>query len=282
MIPKGLDKFREKLPILAGKKFILLPIFTIFIITLFSLTISYVYQLPNESNNLSALLPLLGIIIIESIAVLLIDILWLWRDKLKAKYQQTSYQRIIFFGLGGIIIKISIAFNNFTPIRLINPQFWENSSFSYFVVPLTSLIEGNLIVVDIIRIIFGLFLLLLGFMTMARSLTTFGIDYMAVVYLYFPEESEVQNYEIYSILRHPAYSGVILVCFAGFIFNFSLFNLLYFLIFIIGFSIHIFVEEKELIQRFGESYDSYRKSVPAILVRPKNWKLYFKFLLGIA
>jgi len=44
---------------------------------------------------------------------------------------------------------------------------------------------------------------------LARAISVFGIDYMAVVYLYFPEESEVIENETYSVLRHPTYAGLI-------------------------------------------------------------------------
>ncbi|MHA1474776.1 MAG: methyltransferase family protein [Promethearchaeota archaeon] len=279
---KGLNKFREKLPILSGKRIILLPIYTFYtlsVLFLFIQFVTFIYSLPNNSNQISMIFPLLGILLLEIIALFLVYQFWLWRDKLKAKYKQKSYQKIIFVGFAGITIMMALAFNNLTPIIMVNPELGENSLSYYLFSPLTSIIVGNWLIIDILRYIIGIMLLLIGIMTMVRSLETFGIDYMALVYLYFPEESEVQNYEIYSILRHPAYSGVILVCFAGFIINLSLFNLIYFVIFIFGFSIHIiFVEEKELIQRFGESYDTYRKSIPAIFVRPRNWKIFFKFL----
>lgn len=276
---KGLNKFREKLPILSGKRIILLPIYTLSVLFLFILLVTSLYSLLNQSNPISIIFPLLGILLLEIIALLLVYQFWLWRDRLKAKYKQKSYQKIIFVGFGGITMMMALAFNNLTPIIMVNPELVENSLFYYFFSPLTSIIAGNWVIFDILRYIIGIMILLIGIMTMVRSLLTFGMDYMALVYLYFPEESEVQNYDIYSILRHPAYSGVILVCFAGFIINLSLFNLIYFVIFIFGFSIHIiFVEEKELIQRFGESYDTYRRSIPAIFVRPRNWKIFFKFL----
>jgi len=47
--------------------------------------------------------------------------------------------------------------------------------------------------------------------------------------------------------------------------------------------VHIhFVEEKELIDRFGDSYREYRNKTPAFFVPPKNWGLFFKYLIGMA
>ena len=39
-----------------------------------------------------------------------------------------------------------------------------------------------------------------------------------------------------------------------------------------------FVEERELIMRFGDSYREYMKSVPAFFPKPDKLKTFFKFL----
>ncbi|MHA1340109.1 MAG: hypothetical protein ACTSRZ_10765 [Promethearchaeota archaeon] len=59
------------------------------------------------------------------------------------------------------------------------------------------------------RIIAWLLILICAILMLARAISVFGIDYMAVVYLYFPEESEVIENETYSVLRHPTYAGLI-------------------------------------------------------------------------
>ena len=47
--------------------------------------------------------------------------------------------------------------------------------------------------------------------------------------------------------------------------------------------IHIhYIEEKELIYRFGDSYRENRNKIPAFFVHPKNWGLFFKYLIGMA
>ncbi len=43
-----------------------------------------------------------------------------------------------------------------------------------------------------------------------------------------------------------------------------------------------FVEEKVLIDRFGDSYREYRNKTPAFFVPTKNWGLFFKNLIGMA
>ena len=118
-------------------------------------------------------------------------------------------------------------------------------------------------------------------LTALRALFTFGIDYMALVYLYYPEESEVQKHEIFSILRHPTYLAVSLVNIGSFIIRFSIYSLISTCIFQIFLFVHLYsVEEQELIQRFGDSYLEYKNYVPAILVRLKKIRTYFRFLIG--
>jgi protein-S-isoprenylcysteine O-methyltransferase Ste14 len=103
---------------------------------------------------------------------------------------------------------------------------------------------------------------------------------MFVVYLYFPEESQIQENEIYSVLRHPVYAGGLLIALGGAFLTFTLFSFATYLILLIGFYLHVhFVEEKELIQRFGDSYREYRMKVPAFFVSPKSIRVFFSFLL---
>jgi len=65
-------------------------------------------------------------------------------------------------------------------------------------------------------------------------------------------------------------------------FRFSIYSVVYFLIFLVGINIHLkCVEEKELIQRYGGAYKKYRETVPAFFVRLKDVKKYFSILLSI-
>ena len=53
---------------------------------------------------------------------------------------------------------------------------------------------------------------------------------------------------------------------------FSIYSITIAVIFILCFIYHIFcIEEKELIERFGDGFKEYRKEVPALIIRPKNW-----------
>jgi len=207
--------------------------------------------------------------------------MWYQRDRLKAKYGQLSYQKVFLFGFGGVVIIFSIVVHNLIPFHQWDLNFWSQFPFSIFITPLTSYLTPISLLLGYIRFILGGFFCLLGMMMMFRAIETFGFDYMTVTYLYFPEESELQDHKIYSVLRHPTYSGLILLCFGGMIIQLTLYSITFFLILYIGMYIHIyFVEEKELINRFGDSYKEYRKKIPAFFVHMKDWGLFLKFILG--
>lgn len=131
------------------------------------------------------------------------------------------------------------------------------------------------------KIALAVFFLGSGITMIIRSLQTFGFDYMTVIYLYFPEESKIQNHEIYSLLRHPTYTGALLIGLGGMCSTLTLYSVIFFIVYFAAFCIHIhFVEEKELIVRFGPSYREYMKKVPAFFVKPDQLGIFLGFLLG--
>lgn len=284
---KGIDKFIEKLPKFSGKKIIILPIYCIVVFSL-SLGIEIYFDLLPSIIPVNGALgyfiiifPVLGEILMGSIAIFLVYQMWSKRDRLKAKYGQLSYQRIFLVGFGGVVIIFSIVINNLIPFYQWDLNFWSQFPFSIFTNPLTSYFTPISLLLGYIHILLGGFFCILGIIMMVRAIETFGIDYMTVTYLYFPEESELQDHKIYSILRHPAYSGILLISLGGMITQFTPYSIIFFLILYFGMYIHIhFVEEKELINRFGDSYLDYRKKTPAFFVHIKDWGLLFGFLLG--
>lgn len=285
MIFKGFDKFREKTPSLRGVRIIIVPIFIYLVALGTSYVLTSFYSYPQKLNQgsifFASLFPLFGVLLVELIGFLLFSQLWMWRDKFKSKYGLTSYQRIFFVGISGITIIISLAFNLFTPIQNYSPVFWQNSDVSFLVKPFYILFGGGLKdSIHILLIIFGLGHLILGLSLSIRSIITFGVDYTTAIYIYFPEESVVQENRIYSVLRHPMYAGAVFAAFGGFVYNLTIYSFIFFLMYIIGFYIHIhFVEEPELISRFGESYENYRKSVPLFFINPIDLPKLLKFII---
>jgi len=282
-----MDKFQEKIPKFSGKKIAFFGVYVLFILSCSLMTLFFLDNLPLLLNSegllgmISPWFPVIGVISVEIVGIILTYQMWFWRERLKAKYGQLSYQKVFLAGFAGILILISISFQMFIPFDAINSQFWSNGVFALFTKTFTSYFLPISLILDVIRIIIGILVCILAILMMVRSLSTFGFDYMTVIYLYFPEESSLQEHEIYSVIRHPMYSGLIILCAGGFILQFNLYHALFFIIYYLGFSFHIFfIEEKELIKRFGDSYIEYRKKVPAIFPYPTKLKIFFRFIFG--
>lgn len=245
----------------------------------------YFDLLPEELKHLNlnpvflSLLPLVGELLIGIMGLFLVYQMWSQRKKLKAMYGPLSYQRIFWIGFAGIACIMSLSFNQFFRFPSFPSSFWASSSLNFLIITpeaqwpfLAPAIVG-------VRILLAILFTVLGFAMVLRSLQTFGLDYMTVIYLYFPEESKLQNHAIYSVLRHPAYTSIILIGLGGTFATATLYSVIFFAVIVLVFYIHIrFIEEKELVSRFGVSYQDYMKKVPAFFVRPAQILIFLRFL----
>ena len=282
---KGFEKFRKKLPALSGKKMAILPIYAICMIVIaFAVYVTFdslpaILASSGINEIILSFFPLVGVIIMESVGFLFVWQLWFLRDRLKAKYGPTSYQRVIFVGFAGIVWVLTVAVNQYIPYYLFAQDFWASSSVQVVGTSLETFLGNTAPAVFYVKEVLALILFVFGLLTLVRAIQVFGVDYMAVVYVYFTEESKIQENEIYSILRHPTYAGVLLIALGGAFFTFTLLSFAAYLILLTGFYIHIYlVEEKELIKRFGNSYREYQNNVPAVFVNPKNIGTFLRFL----
>ena len=284
---KGLDIFLQKVPALSGKRIILLPFYAFSIIFLclsvmmaFD-TLPVVFGLKGASPLLLALSPLAGELIVCVLGFVLVWQMWFWKDKLKARYGRLAYQSIFLVGFAGISCVLSLALNMFVHYWWFSRPFWMFSSLKFLVLPLEGYLPFARVEAAVFRLILAFFFTVTGFTMIVRSLLTFGFDYMSVLYLYYPEESKVQNHAIYSVLRHPTYTGALLIGFGGMFYTFTLYSVVFYLVFLVSFCIHIrFVEERELIARFGRSYREYMQQVPAFFVKPGKLPAFLAFLTG--
>lgn len=283
---KGIEKLREKLPAYPGRRLglIVLPgLFGVIFAYIFMIVLDILPRIFSDISLLTLLepyLPIIGNIIVGAIALGLIGRVWSQREKMKMKLGNLAYQRIFPIGLTGVFLIPPIVFHGFTSIRSLPPVPPVNETtilFSQSILPFFGIpSEVDLI----IRIGISAIFILIAVMTVRSALLTFGLDYMAVVYLYFPEESEVQQNEIYSVIRHPAYLSAILFGIAALFFRFSVYSIVTCIIIYILLRLQIRREEKELIERFGASYTDYMNSVPALLVSPRKYGKFFRFLRG--
>ncbi len=133
---------------------------------------------------------------------------------------------------------------------------------------------------DLVLTVLGWVFIVAAVILALRTVQIFGVDNLTMVYVYFPEESQLVNQKIYDILRHPAYAAVQWLAFGLALLNGGLDALACALVFALGLWAWVhFVEEKELIRRFGASYVEYRKRVPAFWPRLRNLRDFAGFLL---
>jgi protein-S-isoprenylcysteine O-methyltransferase Ste14 len=282
---KGFDTLKEKLPKYAGRRLIALGFL---IITMGALGLTFLLWVDTMAKLYSQLplliiiepfLPLIGILILELVAFGLIWGVWHNKERYLRESGELAYQRALPRGVVGVSFIVALCLHSYLPI--------DSFPIGPSANPLTSTLAESILLllgmpfgIDLtLRILAGLSFLIIGMMTVRSAIQTFGIDYMGLVYLYFPEESKLQQYEIYSVLRHPTYFAVVCMATGGFMSRMSVFSFVFLLLLIIGLLAHIhFVEEKELIERFGKSFLEYRDRVPALHVRFRDLRTYFRFL----
>ncbi len=281
---KGIAKIREKLPDYHGNRIALLPLQG-----LLSAVMGYVFLLlldmtPRIFGSIETLVvfeplfPILGTIFIAALGFCLIGRLWSKRDRMKEKYGALAYQKMIRTGVLGVFLILSLILHAFTSVRSLPPTPPVNELtilWSQSILPLLGFPSE----IDILFRItaFGVFLTL-GLLTVRSSLLVFGLDYMVVVYLYFPEESDIQENEIYSVVRHPAYMAGVLLGLAALAFRFSVYSMVICFIIYLVFRFQVRREEQELVDRFGESYQKYMEKVPPLHVRLKDIPVFLRFL----
>jgi len=127
----------------------------------------------------------------------------------------------------------------------------------------------------------GWYFLLVGVTLWIRAILTFGLDNLAMLYVYFPKKGHRVDSSIYEVLRHPVYAGVLRLGLGLAFLNGNIFAIIFGLL-ILPFGTTAWVrlvEEKELIERFGNEYIGYRKVTPAFWPRPNNLGKFFHFLL---
>ena len=284
---KGLDKLKEKLPDYQGKKLL------IFMVMAFSsFIISIVFQLIMDSlprifpdiailQLIAPLTPIIGSLLVLFIGLMIVRSFWNIRDKYISNYGAKAYQKAFRLVAIGVPIVISVVVHSIFPTDLI-ARYGDTGDYSYYLgTPISELLLIFPPLFLYIRIALFFIFLLLGLTVVFKALGIFGIDNMALVYIFYPNESTLQNHEIYSILRHPAYHSLMLISIGSIFLRFSIYSVIYFFIFLVGMKIHLkLVEEKELIERFGEHYKKYRENVPAFFVKLKDVKKYFSILLN--
>ena len=282
---KGVAKLREKLP-KYRTRLKLLPL-----VGLVALVISFCFMLSFDIAvrlvggyeslvTIEPLMPVIGVCLCELVSFFLVTRMWRNREMWKREHGDLAYQKALPNGISGVFILFGVLLHGFVSVRSLPPIPPLNSLtiiMSRSILPMIGVSED----IDLyLRLILGGVFLLLAMLTARRAILTFGLDYMLVVYLYFPDESEMQEREIYSVVRHPAYFSGVLGAIAFLMFRSSVYSIIFFILLMIYLKAFISVEEGELVERFGESYDNYRKQVPGLYVKPKKIGAFLRYVIG--
>jgi len=283
---KGTDNLRRKLPNYQGSKILvfmvlaLLIFLTSLLFQLFFDSIPRIFRSIEVFQVIAPFTPILGTFIIISFGFLVVRRFWRIRDKYIIKFGEKAYQKAFKLVALGIPLLLSVIIHGFFPTDFIVPYGTEDTLSRIMGDPIYEILLNIPIYILFIRFFLSISLVGLGLVVVNRALAFFGIDYMALVYVFYPEESTLQNHEIYSVLRHPTYHALLLLSIGSIFLRFSIYSVVYFLFFLIGISLHIrYVEERELIERFGEKYRKYKEKVPAFFVKLKYLKKYFTILI---
>lgn len=195
----------------------------------------------------------------------LIEVIWLlvmWygfmghRRAYRDRYAERAYQQaaIRFFLPGGVLMLEGI----------IRPAF----------------LAGPAVIPPVVADALGLFGIVQGVLLGLRAMMSFGLARAALVYSYFPEQDHLVQSRLYAYLRHPLYAMMAHVSIgAAFLSNNTL-ALGCALIYFAKLVIWSWLEEKELMERFGQSYHAYRQQTPAFFPRIRDLPGFWRTLIG--
>lgn len=275
-------------------KLYLLQVIGIFLITIIILFILDLlprfYPSINWLVSLEPYIPFIGSFFAILGGITIVHVVWRKRDKFIVKNKDTAFQKSVKYTFTGIPIFLSGFVHGFLPVSWLATKIFsfsepQNSLTILFEKSIGEIIATNLgypLYNDFIpRIVFVFIFLIIAIVNILRTIFILGIDNASMLYVYYPEESKIVETKIYSIVRHPLYVSVYLVAISSMISNFSIYSIGIFIIMTACFSYHIYcIEEKELIKRFGNDFKEYRKTTPALIIYPKNWGKFLKFLVG--
>lgn len=114
----------------------------------------------------------------------------------------------------------------------------------------------------------GLMLAAIGIFILKRAFRKYSLR--SFLGLQPEEKSQLNKQGIQSKVRHPLYSGTILIFVGYFLFNPQLSNLVMLLSLFCYLPFGIYWEEKKLIDEFGEEYLTYRKMTGALIPKLKR------------
>lgn len=205
--------------------------------------------------------PIISQLIVVFVALIGLGGFYVFKEKLMAKNSNTDAYRKAFFGFHVTFIPFVYmgAIHSYT---ICQPPVIDNNWFS-------------------LRYIIAVYLILTGVILHIRARKIFGMDNLFMYYVYHPNESNMVESIIHKLIRHPVYSAMNRVAWAGAFFNGSWISFIVAFLFtcnqICWLNIY---EEPELIKRFGEGYAEFKKRTPALYPKLNHYAQFINFLLG--
>ena len=164
-------------------------------------------------------------------------------------------------------IKSKVALNP-TTYRLIYSLF-STLSFAFILLLGASIYSAFVLPPSPITTYIGLMLATFGLFVIKRSFRNYSLR----VFLGLKKESQsdqtLKKDKLQSKIRHPLYTGTILLFLGYFIYNPLLVNLVSLVALLAYLPFGIRLEEKKLIQQFGDEYLQYKKDTPALIPKIK-------------
>ena len=249
---KGLETLREHVPEIrttGGLALAILSIIAVFIVTsLFFILVDirFIEWLPD------------GEIVIMALGFLIMSRFYSQKKTYLQKYGEFAYRNAFArFNIPGLgIVLASIAHLGYIVGPGIPGVWWRS-----------------------ILIAVGWIFVVVGVALWLRSVIAFGLDNLAMLYVYFPSESRMTDSSIYQILRHPVYGAALYIGVGLSLIHANWYALLVALILPVFLTGWVrLVEEKELLERFPD-YASYRKRVPAFWPRVQDSIKFWRFLI---
>jgi len=248
---KGLDALAKHVPELnsAGGKarIVLYAIFLFIFVTAYFIITD---NIPTWSIDSQIIIIALGFIVMS----LFFSRKQIYKEKYKELAYRNAFANFIIPGLA--LITAAIVHAGYMNGPFIPPGWWT-----------------------IVFIVLSWYMLCIGALLWIRSIFAFGADNLSWLYVYYPDEGKIVDSSIYNILCHPIYASLLRVGIGLALLNGNANSIAFAILLPLGFiGWTRLVEEKELIERFGQSYLDYRKRTPAFWLRPRDLGKFFTFI----
>lgn len=142
-------------------------------------------------------------------------------------------------------------------------------SFAFILLLGASIYSGFVLPPNPATTYFGLMIATFGLFVLKRAFRNYGLRVFLGLKKETSSDQTLKKDKLQSKIRHPLYTGTILLFLGYFIYNPLLVNLISLVALLAYLPFGIRLEEKKLIQQFGDEYLQYKKDIPALFPKIK-------------